>query len=79
MRTIPKKIRNVGASYGLEYPYIHRELHVVWHRHTGKIAHIEHTGVPFRDESTCAKKCRELNGLTDEHDPYINVLHDMEA
>lgn len=77
MRIIPKKLRNVGYSAGLEYPFIHRELHVIWNRHTGKIAHIEHTGVPFRDELTCRKKCDELNGIG-EHDPYVNVLHDME-
>jgi hypothetical protein len=79
MNRIPKPLRNVGESAGLEYPYIYRRLWVVWHRHTGEIAHIEHTGHEPRDRAAASRKARELNGLPDdEHDPAINALHDLE-
>ena len=78
MRVIPKHLRNVGESFGLEYPYICRALYLVWDRHTGKIVHIEHSGNPNGDEIRGRKKCRELNSLGDEYDAEVNALHDME-
>ena len=78
MNRIPRELRNVGESLGLEYPYVCRALWLVWDRHTGEIAHIEHTGHGPRDAAACRDKCREMNGLPHTHDPAINVLHDLE-
>lgn len=78
MRTIPKKFRNNGESLGLEYPYICAPLWVIWDRHSGKIVHIQEPYGSYSDAIRCRDKCRELNGLANEHDPMMNTLHDME-
>lgn len=81
MTVVPEEIRNVGESYGLEYPYVCRSVWMVWHRETGEIVHFEWNDHPILDEALCRERCRQLNGLGDETPEEvaaINSLHDAE-
>lgn len=69
---IPAQFRNCGASYGLEYPYIHAHdlaQWIIWHRHTGEIVHIEDDPHPVFGPQKCTKKAHELNGVPEFPDP----------
>lgn len=65
---IPKRIRNCGNSYGLQYNHIYGRLNdqvLVWHRHTGKVVFIAAPVAPnlwqgFADHEA-ARHCERLN------------------
>ena len=69
---VAEVFRNCGASWGLEYPYIHaHDLRnwIIWHRHTGEVVYVETETNPTVAKLLCEKKCRALNGLSDFVDP----------
>ncbi|KKK67516.1 hypothetical protein LCGC14_2953300 [marine sediment metagenome] len=79
---ITVRLRNAGASLGLDYPFIHGQLgertHAIWNRHTGVVRSVIYDEYDWRAEAVSRKTNEALNGAT-EHDLTINVLHDQVA
>ncbi len=79
---ITVRLRNAGASLGLDYPFIHGQLsertHAIWNRHTGVVMSIIYDVQDWSVEATACRTNEALNGCWG-HDPAMNVLHDQVA
>jgi hypothetical protein len=82
--TLPSELHNVGYSYGLAYPIIHRDIDgqwLIWDRRTGVIVEICIPDHPMRGLQWSGERCRALNGMRDptpDEIAQINALHDSE-